>query len=561
MWSDNNIDNAFQRLNPPEPEPTPFPLDAWLRLESQLDEAVIDRAVRRRLWQYFAAEMAAVLLVALGWYLWPAGASAPARLAAPTPIVTAVATALPNRPSIAAVASPAATASVATGGGEVALEALPPLTAPTEHQATVAAPHGLLAVSDEKATETVLRAADGAAAPARANHFSRNARLTEALAVRPEEAGQPAESSLGRTAPVEAASAVEEPLGNSAVLIPAQAATITSTPVSTAASASSAAARQLPITRSVTGRPSQRPVADDAMAEDVRPAGRGRQKIVAAATSPASDTRQPQAAADATSQTASAKAAGPAAPGATVAAAGFATDSRPLHVAAAPPPALVAPEPPAHLAPVPVAPVAGLPRPVRQPRFYVGLVAAPDVSTVKFDGLGKPCLNLGLTLDVRLGNRLRLSTGLLRASKEYVTRRENYDWGAYQARVYSHDFKDVESTCTVVDVPLNLRYDLLVRPSYRLVGTVGLSSLFMQRERYYYDWVDATGSHTWTRSVENQNQHLLRILNLAAGVEYGLGPRWNLLAEPYVKVPLAGVGEGKVKLLSAGVLFGLKYGF
>jgi hypothetical protein len=59
----------------------------------------------------------------------------------------------------------------------------------------------------------------------------------------------------------------------------------------------------------------------------------------------------------------------------------------------------------------------------------------------------------------------------------------------------------------------------------------------------------------------NQNQHLLRILNLTAGVEYGLGTRWNLLAEPYVKVPLAGVGMGKVKLLSAGVLFGLKYGF
>ena len=145
--------------------------------------------MRRWLWQFFAAEMAAVLLVALGWYLWPTGASAPTRLAAPTPVVTAVATTLPNRPSIAAVASPAATALAATGGGEVALEALPPLTAPTEHQAAVAAPHGLLAVSDEKATEAVLRATGGAAAPARANNFSRNARLTEALAVRPEEAG------------------------------------------------------------------------------------------------------------------------------------------------------------------------------------------------------------------------------------------------------------------------------------------------------------------------------------------------------------------------------------
>jgi hypothetical protein len=149
-------------------------------------------------------------------------------------------------------------------------------------------------------------------------------------------------------------------------------------------------------------------------------------------------------------------------------------------------PAPTAPELPAQLAPALVAPVTGLPRPVRQPRFYVDLVAAPDVSTVKFDGLGKPYVNLGLTLDVRLGNRLRLSTGLLRSSKEYVTRREDYDWGTYKANVYSQDFKDVESACTVLDVPLNLRYDLLVRPNYRLVGTAGLSSLFFQRERYYY---------------------------------------------------------------------------
>lgn len=71
MWSDNDIDNAFRRLDPAEPEPTPFPLDAWLKLEAGLDQAVINRAVRRRLWQFFAAEVAVVALVGLGWSLWP----------------------------------------------------------------------------------------------------------------------------------------------------------------------------------------------------------------------------------------------------------------------------------------------------------------------------------------------------------------------------------------------------------------------------------------------------------------------------------------------------------
>ena len=222
------------------------------------------------------------------------------------------------------------------------------------------------------------------------------------------------------------------------------------------------------------------------------------------------------------------------------------------------PPTMALPTP---LVPVAVEPTAGLPSPLRQSRLYVGLVAAPDVSTVKFASVEAPKLNGGLTLDYRLGNRLRLSTGLLRSNKQYVARRADYDWGAYQARVYSRNFSDVDGTCTVLDVPLNLRYDLLVRPRYRLVGTVGLSSFFMQREQYAYDWTDATGPHTWTGTAVNQNRHYFSIFNLAAGAEYDLGGRWSLLAEPYVKVPLAGVGLGKVKLTSAGVYVGVKYGF
>ena len=77
MWSDNDIDQAFQRLNPPEPEPTPFPLDGWLQLETRLDQAVIARAVRRKLWRVFAAEVAVVVLAALGWLLWPGRGAAP----------------------------------------------------------------------------------------------------------------------------------------------------------------------------------------------------------------------------------------------------------------------------------------------------------------------------------------------------------------------------------------------------------------------------------------------------------------------------------------------------
>ena len=546
MWSDNDIDNAFRRLDPTEPEPTPFPLDAWLKLESQLDEAVIARAVRRRLWQFFAAAVAAVLLVALGWHLWPAGVPAAPMLAASTvahpgqkeAAVTAAALAPVASATAATEQSLQAPAAAATSNRSQPLaQTLPePLAANeagalTEPGRPVAAgtPEAYAAILSAPTATRVrarLLASTGRQLSRSPGYSSRNA-AAAALAGRSGTTGRPAAGTPGRLATADAPAASARPTGVAPV-------------AATSLASSAAAARRQALTPPVAGRPILRPAAGSAAPEVALPAGTASEAAVAAAASHA--------------------------PGGPLPAGAFATASVSENLNALPAVvvALAAPaaaERPAQLALVAVEPTPDLPRPQRQPRLYVGLMAAPDVSTVKFDGSGKPCLNVGLTVDYRLGNRLRLSTGLLRSKKQYVARREDYDWGDYAGRVYGRNFSAVNGTCTVFDVPLNLRYDVLVRPGYRLVSTVGLSSFFLQRESYSYDWTDASGAHTWTGSATNQNRHLLSILNLAAGAEWGLGTRWSLLAEPYVKVPLAGVGLGKVKLLSAGVYVGVKYGF
>ncbi|MDB5233597.1 MAG: hypothetical protein JWR44_590 [Hymenobacter sp.] len=199
--------------------------------------------------------------------------------------------------------------------------------------------------------------------------------------------------------------------------------------------------------------------------------------------------------------------------------------------------------------------------PARQPRFYIGLVGAPDVSTVKFASVESPLLNAGITLEYRLTDRLRVSTGVLRSTKQYLAHRDDYDWGAYRDLVYKHDFEYVEGTCTVLDIPLNLRYDVLARPQYKLFGSAGLSSYFMQHEYYYYDYVDYGKKNTWEGRADNINHHLFSVLNLSVGYERSLSSRWSVQAEPYFKLPLGGVGQGKVRLTSAGVFMGVKYGF
>ena len=536
MWSDNDIDNAFRGLNPPEPEPAPFPLDAWLRLEDQLDKAVLERAVRRRLWKFFAAEVAVVALVALGWLAWPTAVTpttgtAPKSLG-PAPGQALSATA-PARRAAGEVKHPATSS---TPGGSRAAEAfpVPPALAPAPETADLpsSAPPALKAVAGAPtkplATAFPHLALASTAAPDPSRHYPADGRISpHALAV-------PLNTHPNRNnARPHSGTWQEPPAARRAA-------------VSLVSFAGSSTARH----------PAAGNIA--APAEAPTPA-------VVAATAGLRHRREGQSPLPALLATSAPDAAAPA---------GVLPESGPL-TAEAPPAAssssalnptgvsLLLPAAaglPAPLATTALDP-APLPVPMRQPRFYVGLVAAPDVSTVRFASVASPMPNVGVTLEYRLSNRLRVSTGLLRSTKQYVARREDYDWGAYSKLVYSHNFTDVDGTCTVLDVPLNLRYALLLRPSYQLFASAGLSSYFMQREHYYYDWTDANGFHAWNGAAVNQNRHLLSILNLSVGYERRLGAHWSVQAEPYAKLPLAGVGLGKVRLASAGAFFGVKYGF
>ena len=51
------------------------------------------------------------------------------------------------------------------------------------------------------------------------------------------------------------------------------------------------------------------------------------------------------------------------------------------------------------------------------------------------------------------------------------------------------------------------------------------------------------------------------IYNFSLGYQKAIGSQWFLEIEPFIKVPLGGVGFGEVKLWSTGSFFSLKYNF
>ncbi|MCA8831573.1 PorT family protein [Hymenobacter pini] len=200
------------------------------------------------------------------------------------------------------------------------------------------------------------------------------------------------------------------------------------------------------------------------------------------------------------------------------------------------------------------------PRPTRAaplPRWVIGVVGAPALSAVRTVGTARLGGDLGLTLEYRLSQRLRVRTGLIRSVKRYGAASTDYmapsSWGWYMG-----DY-DVNANCRITEIPLDLRYDFVRQPSYSVFASAGLTSLLMRNERYNYSYQLGGQTRIRTARVVNGQNHPFSVVNLTAGIEQFFGGRWAGQAEPYLQIPLGGVGAGKVKLSSAGLLLGIKY--
>jgi hypothetical protein len=194
-----------------------------------------------------------------------------------------------------------------------------------------------------------------------------------------------------------------------------------------------------------------------------------------------------------------------------------------------------------------------------QKGLQIGLVAAPDMSNVKFTNTDKVGYNVGVHLGYRLSNKWSVNTGVIYTMKNYTSQGKDFNppKGSWIDNV---KLDMVEGNCIMFDIPLNVRYDLNDGKSHRYFLNTGLSTYLMKKEDYHYHYQYSNGSPGYRyRSSSSSEQHWLSVVNISAGFEKKLSNRFSIQAEPYLKIPLSGVGYGNLQLNSYGVYFLLKF--
>lgn len=192
----------------------------------------------------------------------------------------------------------------------------------------------------------------------------------------------------------------------------------------------------------------------------------------------------------------------------------------------------------------------------KESNWYVKLLVSPDFSAIGYTKPGKTGFNIGLTVEYSPTKHWGISTGAIWSKKLYD---KNNPGKAYSYGGTSFEANYLDGDCRVLDIPINITYYIVPEARLNFYATVGVSSYIMLKENYVYTVTENNNNYYYYEDYKNENRHWFSMLNLSFGVQYRVSPRLYFQAEPFLKAPMSGIGQGKIDLVSVGSFFALKY--
>jgi hypothetical protein len=189
--------------------------------------------------------------------------------------------------------------------------------------------------------------------------------------------------------------------------------------------------------------------------------------------------------------------------------------------------------------------------------LHIGILVAPDFTNVGNAYNDKMSSNFGLTLGYHLFNNLSVNTGLIFTRKNYSA--NGYDFHSQNQWFNMIQLDYIQGSCNMLEIPLTFRYDYSTIGKTKFFINGGLSSYLMRHESYVYYYHVSGYSDNTMKDYDDHNNYLFSTVSLSIGVEQQISNSLSLQVEPFVKLPLSGIGYGNLQLNSYGLGLSLRY--
>lgn len=199
----------------------------------------------------------------------------------------------------------------------------------------------------------------------------------------------------------------------------------------------------------------------------------------------------------------------------------------------------------------------------QQQGFYAGAMASFDVSTIKLQRINKTGYGFNLMVGYRFSKHVSAESGLGWSLKNYYSIGKYFD---IKKTGLSADSKVVytNGNCNMLEVPVAVKYDFGESKNHSFFTKAGISSYFMKKESYAYRVYHGTNvadAYDATRSYKNSCSDLFSVADFSVGYQLRLNKATTLRVEPYLKVPLRGIGIAKLPITSTGISVGFTRSF
>lgn len=189
------------------------------------------------------------------------------------------------------------------------------------------------------------------------------------------------------------------------------------------------------------------------------------------------------------------------------------------------------------------------------PLFALTALASSEINGVGSFQSASKGTNIGLMFTAGV-KKLSLSTGVNYSVKPYSLPFSQY--------TTTYKFKTqpeyVTADCRVLDIPINIGYQVFNKSGNKITMGTGISSYIMMHESYTYDYGDQAKVYGPSYyAVQGKGKYMFSIMNLQATYERKINSNVGLSLQPYLKVPLSKIGYSQVKVQTFGVAVGLNW--